>query len=445
MDNNNNGFQPRRQQEPFKLDINFDDDDLLYADSDLADDIPVPAKPKGEVYFSNPPPAAPARPQTMANAGSSKPKKPAKKRNKRGLSSAMILVIVSLCLSIVLSYVGITAMRDIFAIGKDPLNTREVSVVLPHNATTDEVIDILAQQGLIQQRWISQIYARFTYWLVNRNVVNPPAPIYLPGEHMVCISWALEEMLDSMRPRRGVYQTVTVNFHENMTARQIFDRLHDNRVVSRDSLMRAMHSGEFDYHFINNLGDTSLRFFRLEGYLFPDTYEFFVNESPHSVLRRFFDNFNRRWTDEHAARAAELGMTTDQIIILASMIQMEAANAQQMRQVSGVFHNRLNNPSQFPHLQSEATQHYIMNNVAQHVESGMLASINQVYNTYVRPGLPAGPIGNPGMDAIEAALWPADSNYYFFQHDRNGQIYLSATRQEHESTRSRLMLEGLLR
>jgi len=242
-----------------------------------------------------------------------------------------------------------------------------------------------------------------------------------------------------------VYQTVSLNFHENMTVHQIFNRLQDNRVASRDSLMRAMHSGEFDYHFINDLGDTPLRFFRFEGYLFPDTYEFFVNESPHGVLRRFFDNFNRRWTDEYAARAAELGMTTGEIIILASMIQMEAANATQMRQVSAVFHNRLRNPAQFPHLQSEATQHYVMNNVAQHVESGMLASINQVYNTYVRPGLPAGPIGNPGIDAIEAALWPADSNYMFFQHDRNGQIYLSSTREEHESTRSRLMLEGLLR
>ena len=444
MDNNNNDFTPRRQQEPFKLDINFDDDDLLFADPDLADDIPVPAKPKGEVYFSNPPPA-PVCAQTTTNARSNKAKPAAKKRNKRGLSSAMFMVIAALVLSIVLSYVGITAMRDLFAIGKDPLNTREVSVVLPHNASTDEVIDILAQQGLIQQRWIGQLYARFTYWLVNRNVANPSPPIYLPGEHMVCISWALEEMLDSMRPRRGTFQTVSLSFHENMTVRQIFDRLHDNRVASRDGLMRAMHSGEFDYHFINNLGDTSLRFFRLEGYLFPDTYEFFINESPHSVLRRFFDNFNRRWTEEYTARAAELGMTTDEIIILASMIQMEAANAQQMRQVSAVFHNRLGNPSQFPHLQSEATQHYIMNNVAQHVESGMLASINQVYNTYVRPGLPAGPIGNPGMDAIEAALWPAETNYYFFQHDRNGQIYLSNTRQEHESTRSRLMLEGLLR
>ena len=422
------------EKKPFQLDLSFDDDTELDELLATFDETP---KPKGEVYFSNPPPRT--KEQLLIIK---------KKRKQKGFSAVMILVVASLCVALVVSYIGIMAMRDIFAIGKDPADTREVPVVLSGSPSTAEVVDILADHNLIRMRMISQWYARFTYWLLHQNFENPRAPVYLAGEHLINVSWGLEEMLDSMREQRRTAETVTLTFPEHFTVRQIFNRLADNRVASFDSLMHAMRTAEFDYHFLRAFeqideADIEGRFFLLEGYLFPDTYEFYVGERPISVISRFLDNFNRRWTPEFHARARELGMTVDEVIILASIIQHEAANQEQMGNVSSVLHNRMNNRAVFPRLQCDATRDYVMDNIAPLVPQGVVAHYNAIFNTYVRDGWPAGPIGNPGIDAIEAALWPYETDYYFFQHDRYRRIYMSRTRQEHNRITADLVIQGI--
>jgi len=438
MDNRNNNQNfgaPRKRNEPFELNINFDDDAALDDALATLDDIPAS---KGEVYFSNPPAANRENPTTRE-------KKP---RNKQSSKTVMILVAASLIVSLLVSWIGITALRDIFAVGRDPHNTTEIAIVLAANLTTDEVINILVEEGLVQQRWVSQLYARFTWWITYQNFINPQPPVYLAGVHMINPSWGLEEMLEAMRVRRGTHETVMLNFPENFTARQIINRLHDNRVVNRDALMRAMDAATFEHDFflgfddIEN-ADLEARFFRFEGYFFPDTYEFYVNESPVSVLTRFFNNFNNRWNTELAQRARELGMSVDEVVILASIIQMEAGNQAQMADISSVFHNRLNNPDDFPQLQADSTFHYVINNIAPAVTEASLVMFNDRINTHTRTGLPASPIGNPGMAALEAALWPNDTDFFFFLHDTNGQIYLSRTQQEHENTHASLVRQGI--
>ena len=122
----------------------------------------------------------------------------------------------------------------------------------------------------------------------------------------------------------------------------------------------------------------------------------------------------------------------DEIIIIASIIQREAGNAEQMPLVSSVIHNRLNHSVSYPTLGCDATSNYIEKYVKPNVTSAQAQTYLSYYDTSSIKGLPAGPICNPGIDAIEAALYPEQTNYYYFCHDNSGQIYLAETNAEHD-------------
>ncbi|MBR5872694.1 MAG: endolytic transglycosylase MltG, partial [Oscillospiraceae bacterium] len=173
-----------------------------------------------------------------------------------------------------------------------------------------------------------------------------------------------------------------------------------------------------------------------EGYLFPDTYEFYTNSSPRSVIAKFIDNFNNKITAEYYERMQELGMTLDELITLASIIQSEAAYMDDMEKVSSAFHNRLAPGSGLPYLQSDVTYFYYTENIEPFVDDEELSDkYLSAYYTYpnYKAGLPVGPICNPGLNAIKAALYPANTNYYYFVTDFDGNFYYAATLSEHET------------
>lgn len=220
-------------------------------------------------------------------------------------------------------------------------------------------------------------------------------------------------------------ETVRVMVSEGETLTQIFKKLEVKGVASFDELMTTAQTYDYSYYpLVAKIPSNSNRCFRLEGYLFPDTYEFFKNENAVSVLRKFFDNADAKWTKEYQKQAKALGYTRDEILNIASIIQREAANKSQMSDVSSVIHNRLNS-STYPSLQCNSTLDYVTNSVKSHVDATLAEIYANAYNTYRVEGLPPGPICNPGKDAIEAALYPGETNYYFFVHNNNGKIYLS--------------------
>lgn len=161
------------------------------------------------------------------------------------------------------------------------------------------------------------------------------------------------------------------------------------------------------YDFINQLEinvGAEKRDYLLEGYLFPDTYTVFVDAQPDDIITKMLIRFNAIFTEEYVARADELGMTIDEVITLASIIQREAALADDFPKVSAVFHNRLNKKQK---LESCATLQYVLKgNKLQYNEEER--ATESPYNTYLHEGLPIGPIGNPGKQAIEAALYPEE-------------------------------------
>ncbi|MBQ7083236.1 MAG: endolytic transglycosylase MltG, partial [Oscillospiraceae bacterium] len=225
---------------------------------------------------------------------------------------------------------------------------------------------------------------------------------------------------------------VDIMFPEGATSLDIANKLQENGVCDADEFLAALNRRDYNYTFVENIPENELRFYDLEGYLFPNTHQFFVGESVDSVLNRFLKDFSSQITDEMRTRMNELNLTLDETLILASIIQKEASDPDEMKNISEVFHNRLRNSDTYPNLQSDPTIFYVERVIKQKI--GMTNQpMYDAYNTYVCKGLPVAPICNPGIDAIEAALYPAnhDVDYFYFVTDDEGKYYYAATLAEH--------------
>ena len=171
----------------------------------------------------------------------------------------------------------------------------------------------------------------------------------------------------------------------------------------------------------------------MEGYLFPDTYTFLVDMDPQLVVQKIYANFNQKMTEEYYARMDELNMTLDEIIILASIVQAEAPTSTSMAKVASVFYNRLNNRDIFPKLQSDPTKKYVKEVIKPNI-SITNQDMYDAYDTYEGAGLPPGAICNPGLDAIEAVLYPATTDYFYFCANVNTkEIFYAVTLEEHNA------------
>lgn len=401
----------RRSAPVFKVNIEEDLDDGVQEDDGRQ------PENRGEIYFSN---VKPVRTVTPAQSH--------KKKKGRGAFALFLAVVI--ILSSTLSVYGISCIEDLFAFSR---SDDTVTVNIPLDADTDAIIDILADAGLVHQRFFCKFYYKVFTALKNHNKKNPQPPVYLSGVYDVEKNEGLETYLTKFRENQVGKDTVYVAIPEGWTIYQIFDRLEKFGVCHKDKLIKSLTGTNFEYKFLSDIKDNSNRTLKLEGYLYPNTYEFYVDSDPNSVMRKFFDEFEHEWTDEYREQAEKLGYTLDEIIIIASIIQREAANAEQMGDISSVIHNRLNHSTSWPTLGCDSTETYIKNYITPNVSANESLLYLQRYNTYTNQGLPPGPICNPGDDAIKAALYPNDTNYYFFRHDKNGKIYLAATQAEHDA------------
>ncbi len=228
------------------------------------------------------------------------------------------------------------------------------------------------------------------------------------------------------------YRTTNITVPEGATAEEIAKIVTATGYVTKAELDAALEE-EYDYAFLEGIDRKN----RLEGYLFPDTYNISNTMSAQEIVDMMLRRFSKVYTEGYSQRAAELGYSDDEILILASLIEAEAGSGNDRSRVSAVFHNRLNNPSVYPYLQSCATVQYVLG------EKKLILSmedtrIDSPYNTYRYRGLPVGPICNPGRAAIEAALYPANTDDYYFQSDAQGKIYYAETMQEHEQMKKEI-------
>ncbi len=242
---------------------------------------------------------------------------------------------------------------------------------------------------------------------------------------------------------------VTVTFPEGTTVLEVAEKLEASGVCSAadfEALCTKVPTG-YDRLFEGVTPDG--RVFVLEGYLFPDTYDFYKEEGAEKALDRFLKNMNSKVTDEDLAKAKEKGYTLDQVLTLASVIQSEASDPKNMPMVASVFANRLKEGSGFGYIGSDVTRHYIERKMKAYIEEKGL-DYNTLFGNYCtndayqykKEGLPVGPICNVGTSAIRAALNPAESSYYYFFTDNDWNYYYNETLSGHQSQWSKLVSEG---
>ncbi|MBR3818850.1 MAG: endolytic transglycosylase MltG [Clostridia bacterium] len=224
--------------------------------------------------------------------------------------------------------------------------------------------------------------------------------------------------------------TVTVMFPEGSTVSQIALLLEENGVCSASDFMAEADNPMNLEGFSFEIPNPDERSFLLEGYLFPDTYEFYKNESASSAIKRFLKNTELKLTEEIRTECDKLGFTLDEILALASIIQEEAGNPAEMGKVSSVLHNRLQS-EKYPRLQCDVATFYLRDYVKPYVDEARYEELMALYNTYNCDGLPAGPITNSGIDAVKAALFPEKTDWYYFVTDSDGIYYYAETWSEH--------------
>ncbi len=335
---------------------------------------------------------------------------------------ALTALAIVLGVSVFLAIFALASAQDLFGLNKKDM---EIEFTLPPDQSMTQIASLLKEKGIIDQPLTFQIYAG----------LKNNSDDFLPGDYALNSNMSYDQIMVKFRtPNGGKKEEISLMFPEGITLKEIAEKLQENNVCKAEELYEYLEKGEFpwEYEALANVPDRDNRFRRFEGYLFPDTYIFYKGMSPEAVSRKFFSNFNNKIAGELSEEIEKSGMTIDEVITLASLIQREAANVSDMKMVSSVFHNRINNPQvNLPRLESDPSIHYVEDDI-----KPFMAMANQSmyddYNTYKCNGLPVGPICNPGMDAILAALQPENSDYFYFLSDKEGKFYFAKTREEHD-------------
>jgi UPF0755 protein len=222
----------------------------------------------------------------------------------------------------------------------------------------------------------------------------------------------------------GNDSTTRFTIPEGYDIARTIDVLESKGLINRETFLKEIAEGQFDYWFLEDAPEGENR---LEGYLYPETYEIFTNATEYDIINKMLSQFGKLFTEEDYQRAQELGMTINQVITLASIIEREAVVSVDRPIISGVFYNRLK--IGMP-LQSCATVQYILGE-QKPVLSTADTQIESPYNTYIISGLPPAPICSPGIESINAALWPTETDYLYFLAKGDGSHVFSITYQEH--------------
>ena len=333
--------------------------------------------------------------------------KPAEKSKPwwRKISPRVTYIICVVLVSCLLAELGWLAVNEVCALNKEPL-TAEVTI--DEGDGLGAIAKKLKKAGIIDSKFLFKLYGLFS-----GTAKKVDAGVYKldTGMDYHCLE-------QTMQMGTSAAATVTVTIPEGYTVQQIIELLAENNVSSVEKLTEAAKNYVFeDYSFIDNenLGNIS----RLEGYLFPDTYEFYVKEEAVSALSRLLDNFYY-WIfeDEEMVEMME-GEDLKEIITVASLIEKETDGTDR-ETIASVIYNRLNHSAETAYLlQIDASLVYA---AGREITQDDYKNLDSPYNLYTHQGLPPTPIANPGLASIKAALNPEKTNYYFSALDVNGEF-----------------------
>ena len=325
-----------------------------------------------------------------------------KKLNSKGKSSPVLtgiaavlgfLLVVTLALIIYANGLG----GSVF----DADDTKEVIVTIEPGSTTNDIGDILEEQGIIGDGNSFKLYTMFKHYDGQ----------YQAGSYAFSPSMNAEEIAQIMI--QGKTNQITFTIPEGYTEYQIAESLADAGLVEKKSFIKLIESKELvsEFEFLKGAQNNK---HRLEGYLFPSTYTMPADSDERDIVYHLLETYDEIFTDEWSARAKELGLTENEVIVIASLIEKEAGVDQDRGKVSSVIYNRLEEGMP---LQIDATVQYVRSLNDQDVKEDLTyddTKVESEYNTYTNTGLPPGPICCPGEASIKAALYPEDTKYLYY-------------------------------
>jgi len=269
---------------------------------------------------------------------------------------------------------------------------------------------MLKEEGLIRTPFFFRLYARI--FKLDGDI---KAGIYVINYPMSPL-----ELVRSLK--EGKQKLIRVVIPEGFTTKQIAELLEKRGIIdSKEEFLKLAHDEDF-------LLSLNIRAPSVEGFLFPDTYNFFPQQDPKKVIKILVDNFRNRWQKSFSQRSKELGFDDYEILILASIIEKETALKREKRLISAVFHNRLKR--NMPLCADPTVIYGLGDSFTGKLRRNHLKKPTP-YNTYLKKGLPPTPICNPGLESIEAALYPAPVPYLYFVSRNDGTHYFSRTLEEH--------------
>lgn len=348
-----------------------------------------------------------------------------------------ILLVVLLLLLLAAGAAVLFAYNEIH--GNGAPGSTEVTVSIPQGSGVATIANKLKEAGVIRSAYLFRWY-----------VGEKGAAAKLQYGDFELTTGSSYDALISTLSQYAKAETVRVTIPEGTTAIAIAQKMEAAGLCTAEEFLKEANEGDFStytfWQYVPEDKDAPNRFMKCEGYLFPETYEFLKDDTVHNYVATFYAQFDAQFTKEMYAALKKQDMTLPELVTLASFVQEEAGNSQDSN-VAQVFRNRLAEGSPYPrlqsntssHIQSDADNNYLWNWVAPYYGGwdDIPENILAAYDTYSCTGLPAGPISNPGLAAIKAALEPQPDeeakNAYFFVTDLKGNYYYAHTLAEHNA------------
>lgn len=284
------------------------------------------------------------------------------------------------------------------------------------------VAEALQEQAYIPSSLAFELYARLQGWEDRLQA----------GRYLISDRMSSVEILEKIVSGDAVFDEMIITIPEGWSLADIEIYLETLGLFSKEEFAQAavMQDAYDEFWFLDPLQDDTI----LDGYLFPDTYRILSDSTPISIVRRMLTNFGNRLSPQILATLELQDRTLHELLTLASIVQKEAPEGD-MEEIAGVFWNRL---ADGWNLESDATVNYVLG-TKKLQPTFADTEVDDPYNTYRYPGLPPGPIGNPGMEAILASLEPVEHEYYFFLHKPSRETVFSRTFGEHLAAKRRYL------
>lgn len=351
--------------------------------------------------------------------------------------------IVYVCLiSVLMSRFAMGAITDMLAIGKQ---SQVVQLEITNDISINELSQILFDNKVISEKWFFKLYS-----FITKSPKTFPSGMYELETNM-----DYQSIMNHINVKNDNKEVVKVTITEGLNVLECAELLQKNEICSKEDFLKVCNSDKFDdkYSFVKDIASSTHKIYKMEGYLFPDTYTFYKKEKAENVVNKFLSNYQKKiqeklYVEKYGSEISiseiiqEKKISLDRLTIIASLIQAEAANKDDMYKVSSVIYNRLDTEktvgkSRFGEfamnkLQIDATVRYPYRN-EKSIPSELNRNFTSSYNTYELEGLPPGAVCNPGIEAFYAALFPEKTDYYYYCHSESGETFFARTNEAHIS------------